>query len=132
MRSRSIHALSLLVLVTILGGCSGPFLLLPGGALEGEVAPVPADWKFTDEVSTVQIETQPDDPYSVNIWITAAGDALYLHAGAKKATWVEHLESDPRVRVRIEEPIFEHGGVFDEQRAAEAGGEVTVGVGVAK
>ena len=107
MRSRSISLLPVLALATWLAGCSGPFLLLPGGALEGEVAPVPDDWGFTDQISTVQIETRPEDPYSVNIWITAAGGALYLHAGANRATWVEHLEADPRLRVRVEDEIFE-------------------------
>jgi len=87
--------------------CSGPFLLLPGGELEGEVSPVPADWSFTDEISTIQIEANPSDPYSVNIWATAAGEALYLHAGANRATWVEYLETDPRLRIKVEDRLYE-------------------------
>ncbi len=62
-------------------------------------------------MSTVQIETRPEDPYSVNIWITASEGALYLHAGANRATWVEHLEADPRIRVRVEDRIFELASV---------------------
>ena len=94
-------------LVLSLAGCSRPFLLLPGGALEGTPAAVPASWSFTDAVETVQLETQPGDPYSVNIWLTAAGDHVYVHAGANRSTWVEHIEADPNVRLRVNDSIYE-------------------------
>jgi hypothetical protein len=51
-------------------GC-GPFLLLPGGKLDGVAQSAPADWSIADEVDTVQLETNPHDPYSVNIWAAA-------------------------------------------------------------
>ena len=94
-------------IAVLAAACSGPFVLIPGGELEGEVVPVPPDWSFTDEISTIQIEANPTDPYSVNIWVTAVEDALYLHAGAKRARWVEYLEADPRLRIKIEERIYE-------------------------
>ena len=105
--SRVRNLLLLVALAFAAGACSGPFFLLPGGELEGEVVPVPADWSFTDDVSTIQIETNPADPYSVNIWVTAVDDALYLHAGANRATWVEHLEADPRIRIGIDDSLYE-------------------------
>jgi len=82
-------------------------VLLPGGALEGSPEPLPESWAFTDAVDTVQLETRPAEPYSVNIWLTAADGHLYVHAGANRSRWVEHLESDPRVRVRVGESIYE-------------------------
>lgn len=88
-------------------GCGGPFLVLPGGALEGPVAPAPDDWSVAREVKTVQLETRPDDPYSVNIWAVGLGPAIYVHAGANRATWVEHMEADPRVRLRVDGPVYE-------------------------
>ena len=88
-------------------GCGDPFLLLPGGALEGTTKAVPGDWAFTDAVNTVQLETRRADPYSVNIWATAVGDHLYVHAGANRSTWVEHIEADPAVRVRVGDSIYE-------------------------
>ncbi len=100
-------SITLLFVLTILIGCSGPFLLLPGGKLEGPVAEAPDDWAFTDEVSTVQVETRPEDPYSINIWAVALGDSLYLHAGGHRTAWVENLESDPRARVAIEGTLYE-------------------------
>lgn len=96
-----------LALAAAIAGCGRPFLLLPGGALEGTTGPAPGSWSFTDEVSTVQLETRPADPYSVNIWATAAGEHLYVHAGANRSAWVEHLEADPDVRLRVGETIYE-------------------------
>lgn len=100
-------ALTLLVSAGPLAGCREPFVLLPGRALEGEVASPPENWSFTDEVSTVQLETRPSDPYSVNIWATAAGNELYVHAGANRSAWVEHIEADPAVRLRVNGSIYE-------------------------
>ncbi len=96
-------AVSSLLLVT---GC-GPFLLLPGGKLDGRAAAAPSDWSFTDEVNTVQLETRPEDPYSVNIWAVGMGPLLYVHAGANRSRWVEHLEANPDVRVRVEDRLYE-------------------------
>jgi hypothetical protein len=88
-------------------GCGRPFVLLPGGALEGKVAPLPESWAFTDEIDTIQLETRPAEPYSVNIWVIALGEHLYVHAGANRSTWVEAMETDPRVRLRAGENIYE-------------------------
>lgn len=101
-------AVVLLCLGTL--ACSAPFLLLPGGELEGQTAAAPADWSFSDDVSTVQIETNPEDPYSVNIWAAGVGSSLYLHAGGNRTTWVEHLEADPNIRVRVDDKIYELAG----------------------
>ena len=106
---RSVRLVTAFALVCLFGGvngCSGPFLLLPGGELEGTPTEAPADWSFTDEISTVQLESNPSEPYSVNIWATAVGDALYIHAGANRARWVEHLEADPRARVQIGDSVY--------------------------
>ena len=75
--------------------------------MEGETVAPPSDWVFTRTIKTVQIETRPEDPYSVNIWVIDNGAALYIHAGANRAEWVMHLESDPRIRVRIQEKIYD-------------------------
>jgi hypothetical protein len=80
---------------------------LPGGALEGRTAPLPASWAFTDEIDTIQLETRPADPYSVNIWVIAMGEHLYVHAGASRSTWIEAMEADPRVRLRAGDDIYE-------------------------
>jgi hypothetical protein len=96
-----------LILTAPITGCGGPFILLPGGALEGSTVATPNSWAFTDAVKTVQIETLPADPYSVNIWVIALGEHLYVHAGANRSTWVANLEADPNVRLRVNDSIYE-------------------------
>ena len=86
--------------------CTRPLGFFSGGPLEGSTSPAPTSWAFTDEIDTVQLETQPADPYSVNIWVTRVGEHLYVHSGTNRATWIEHMEADPRVRMRIGEQIY--------------------------
>jgi hypothetical protein len=89
-------------------GCSGPFIMLPGGALEGSVQPVPTDWSFSDATENVQLETRPSDPYSVNIWGVGVGDRFFIASGrGAEAAWSQHIAEDPNVRLRIETAIYE-------------------------
>ena len=106
-----------LLLSVLLAGCNGPFVLLPGGPLEGEATAVPIDWSFTEGVDTVQLETHPSDPYSVNIWVVALDDHLYVHAGTNRSAWVENLEADPNARMKIEDSIYELGSSRVESQA---------------
>jgi hypothetical protein len=96
-------------LILWLLGC-GPVLTFPGGELEGELVNPPTDWSFSDETSTIQLETRPDDPYSVNVWAVGLGPVLYVHAGANQSDWVEHLEAHSNVRVRMGEKVYELRG----------------------
>ena len=96
-----------LMLTAPIAGCGGPFVLLPGGALEGSTVATPDSWSFTDAVKTVQLETLPAEPYSVNIWVIAAGENLYVHAGASRSTWVENIDANPNVRLRVNDSIYE-------------------------
>lgn len=102
----TVLVLTLLLAVSV-AGCNGPLVLLPGGAIEGPTAAVPNDWSFTDDVDTVQLETRPTDPYSVNIWVIGLAEHLYVHAGTHRSTWVEHMEGDPNVRLRVNGSIYE-------------------------
>ena len=52
-----------LSVVIILAGW-GPFVIFPGGKLEGAEAAPPSDWRFSDAINTVQLETRSSDPYS--------------------------------------------------------------------
>ena len=95
--------LSLLVL-----GC-GPIGPFPGGRLSGDVATgLPVDWSFADGEKTVQLETRPSAPYSVNLWGVSIGDRFYLASGSGgEANWVEHIAKDPNVRLRVGGTIYE-------------------------
>lgn len=89
-----------LVLMVAAMGCNGPILLLPGGELKGEARPAPADWSFATG-QTVQLETRPNDPYSVNIVCIVLDDRLYIYAGDTETEWVKNIEADPSVRLRV-------------------------------
>jgi hypothetical protein len=114
MTRRPVHALSRSVFLALclslslaLVGCGGPFVLLPGGALAGQTAATPKSWAFTDEVDTIQLETNPAEPYSVNIWVIAIDPNLYVHAGDNRAQWIENMEAAPLVRLQVEGSIYE-------------------------
>lgn len=98
--------ISILWAVALATGCGGPFMMIPGGALSGPVQPAPTDWAFSNAHETVQLETRPADPYSVNIWGVAIGDHFFI-AGSVESTWVSHIAADPAVRLRIDGVIYE-------------------------
>lgn len=102
---RVTRAIPLLALLLV--ACNGPVGLLPGGRLAGESTPAPGDWSFAGESGTAQLETRPEDPYSVNVAYTVLEDRLYLNAGENHARWVENIEADPRVRLRIGDAIYD-------------------------
>ena len=99
--------LAILLVAALLVACEGPFVLLPGGALEGPTAPTPESWAFTDAIDTVQLETRGEEAYSVNIWAIGLDGHVYVHAGTNRATWVEHMEANPNVRLRADGTIYE-------------------------
>lgn len=88
-------------------GCNGPFLLLPGGELTGEATPIPTDWRFAGSSGTAQLETRPEDPYSVNIAYTVIDGALYINAGDTETRWVQNIADDARIRLRLGEALYE-------------------------
>lgn len=97
---------SLLLLVAFVG--CGPIVMIPGGKLSGEVTPAPDNWAFTDSIDTVQLETRPSDPYSVNVWAIAVDDDIFVIAGSGlETTWASYLTKDDRVRLRVADSIYE-------------------------
>lgn len=108
--SRTMHRTARLAplfwMILLLGVGCGPVVLIPGGALDGPSAPAPPDWAFAESIDTIQLETRPTDPYSVNIWAVGIGADLYVHAGANRANWVENMEADPDVRARVGGSIY--------------------------
>lgn len=109
--------------------CGGPLGPISGGALSGEVKLPPSDWGFATNVEEVQLETNPAAPRSVTIWIGVSDGALYISSslirGPKLPTereWVRDLEADERVRLQIEEAVYELRAVrvVDEAEAAAA------------
>jgi hypothetical protein len=99
------RGLGLALSLAALTACGGPFLVFPGGALRGEVVEAPVrDWSFVD-AAFVDLETQPGDPYSVQLNYFVRDGQLYLDPAEGRA-WLEHIREDPRVRVRFHGKIY--------------------------
>lgn len=111
-------ALACSLAFSVLPACGGPIVTLPGGELSGETQAIPDDWSFSDSVDTVQLETRPDDPYSVNIWGVGVGGDFYVASGDADNTWARNIEADDRVRLRIEDAVYEMRAVRDDSPEA--------------
>jgi hypothetical protein len=96
---------TLVLLGLLLSGCD----LIPfsSGELSGNLTAPPADWTEVASKEVIELETNPAEPYSVKLWIIGIGPDLYVHAGANRAAWVEHIEQDASVRLRIDESLYE-------------------------
>ncbi len=97
---------TLVLLLAGLFGC-GPLSWIPGGAIGGTLKPAPPDWSFSEAVETVQLETRPDDPYSVTVWGVGIGSRFYVAASNRESAWARNIAADPRVRLRVGEELFE-------------------------
>jgi len=93
-------------MLVLLAGCSEPFIVFSGKALSGEEREPPADWSELAAIETLQIETRPDDPYSVNLWAVGIGPDLYVGTGPEGTRWSRHVQADPRVRFRVEDVVY--------------------------
>lgn len=117
MRFSKLAAPRLLPLCTIasLGLACGPIGPFPGGALSGEVHHERvADWSFSDDAHTIQLETDSQDPRSVNTWCVGYQGNLYIPTSLIMGTenpaergWVQNVLRDPLVRVRIDGTVYE-------------------------
>ena len=87
-------------------GCNGPFVVFPGGALAGEATATLPDWP-AGEYGTAQLETNPGEPYSVNIAYTVLEDGLYINAGDTETRWVKNMIADPDVRLQVDGVLYE-------------------------
>ena len=99
--------LASLLIALVASGCNGPFLVLPGGGLDGDTEPVPASWAFAGDYGTIQLEPRPEDPYSVNIAVTAIDGRLYINAGDTETQWVKNMTANPLVRVRLKGTLYD-------------------------
>lgn len=100
------RALALAIFSSACLACGGPLLVFPGGALSGEVVTGPIeDWSFVSDEPFVDLETTPDDPYSVQLNYILRDGKLYIDP-AEGRTWFEHLKEDLNVRIRFGDKIY--------------------------
>ncbi|MDE0659037.1 MAG: DUF2255 family protein [Gammaproteobacteria bacterium] len=106
-RSAPLRCLSLAFLAALAAAGCEPTFVFAGGELAGTEQPLPPSWDFSTDVDTVQIETRPADPYSVNVWGVSLDRHFYVAASdAENATWARAIETEPRVRLRIGNDIY--------------------------
>ena len=111
---RSVPIPVVLALAVLLTAC-GPLGPFAGGRLRGDVHSGPSpNWAFTQDIETIQLETNPEDPHSVNTWCGDYQGALYVPTSLILGTdepsereWVKNALADPRVRLRIDGVIHE-------------------------
>ena len=74
--------------------------------MEGPVAKPPSTWELDRDSALAQLETQPNDPYSINFTYVQLDGRLYAYAGDTRTNWVANIEKDPLVRVRLQNKIY--------------------------
>ena len=92
-------------LLTSIVGCA--YIPLPGGKLTGTPSTSLQDWQEIANISIIQLETAPESPYSVNVWMIAEQDRLYVYSGDNRTQWVQNIEENNAVRVQAEEKIYD-------------------------
>ena len=85
--------------------CGGPIGIIPGGELSGEEASADAWSEVITDSRTLDLETDPSDPYSVRIGFVFRDGRLYIDP-AEGRRWYEKLVGDPSVRVRIDGLVY--------------------------
>ncbi len=96
-----------LLLPLAVTGCNGPLPFMSGGRLDGEIQPAPQRWALTKDFGVVQLETETEAPYSVNVAYTLVEGQLYINAGDTETQWVKNMNANPLVRLRDGGSIYE-------------------------
>lgn len=108
-----IRSILFALLLVLSSGC-GPIGPFSGSALRGDVHEgPPASWEAVGAIETVQLETSPADPHSINIWCAEMEGGLYIATslilGADEPlerAWVKNVQADPRVRLRADGVVY--------------------------
>ena len=92
-------------------GCPiGPF---SGGRLGGVEEEAPAEWAFVNDVENCQLETNPEQPHSINCWCYGRGSRVYVPSSMilgptvpTERQWVQNVQANPAVRLRVDDRVF--------------------------
>ena len=105
---RPIEWIRLSVLVGVLFcavGCNGPMAWMPGGALAGPEQTA-QNWSTAAAgAETLELETRPEDPYSVRIGFVLRDGSLYIDP-TEERRWYAYLVENAAVRVRFADAIY--------------------------
>ena len=79
---------------------------MSGGELAGTLSEVPDSWQLDEMSGLAQLETRPEDPYSINLTYVQLDGRFYIYAGDTRTNWVQHIEQNPHVRIRVGDTIY--------------------------
>ena len=88
------------LLMLTMSGCSGPLWQFPGGALEGPEQRIDLA-TLSPDGGVMQLETNPDDPYSVNVGYVVIDSNMYIDPADSRA-WYQNMKANPAVRIRFD------------------------------
>jgi len=91
---------AILLAILLLTGCDGPTWQFPGGALSGEEKPFDLS-VVPQQGGVIQLETNPDEPYSVNVGYVVIGGNMYVDP-TESRSWYQNMKANPLVRVRFD------------------------------
>jgi hypothetical protein len=109
------NRLVLVLAALLLVGCE-PQDRRPGLWLSGEVAPTPSDWTFSNEQMEIFVETRPwyGIRHSVTTVVATSNGKLFVPSIYSEPAefpgdkyWNSTIASDPNVRLKIGEKIYE-------------------------
>ena len=99
----------------------GPFGPIPGGPLESGSLREARGWSFAAGFREIVLEVRPSAPRSLTVWCLVHGGELYVPAAQPgRKQWTRQVEEDGRVRVRIEDALYERRAVRVDDAALRA------------
>ena len=110
---RWLQPVQLLALLTIAVWCVGcqPKDVVPGTWIRGDLVEEQVDdWRFTQEIEEIFIETRAwyGIPHSTTIWCAEHSGKLYIGSyGDQKKTWEKNIARNPEARLAIAGKIYE-------------------------
>ena len=93
-----------MVFAILLTGCE--YIPFSSGKLEGMVTKPPSDWSLVLNQEIIQIETNPETPYSVNLWIVNIDNTPHIFSGDNLSQWAENILKNDQVKLKIGENIY--------------------------
>lgn len=97
--------LTVLALLLAFTACGGPIGIFPGGELSGDEATASSWSEVVTESGTLELETRPQDPYSVHVGYVLRDGNIYIDP-TEERNWYQNIKDDPSVRVRFADRVY--------------------------
>ena len=98
------RSLILALILALFAGCD--YLPFSGGRLDGLISALPENWSSILKQEIIQLETNSEDPYSVNLWIVNVDNTPYVYSGDNYSTWAENIFEEKNVVLKAGGKLF--------------------------